>query len=241
MKSLIFISILALSLSASDVEVLSDLKQNIIELQKKQSSEKEQVNKYDWLSDITAKASVSKDQDDKTNDDYSLSISQDIYKFGGISSQMQYAKELKKMEILDINVDTKSDLSTLFSTLIDIKLNEISLKQNLLNTQNSVIEVEHKVSAYKQGQLDISDLNDAIMTKNGYKDSAKEIELSKLTNINTIKKYTTKSIDDINIPDIQLMSKELYLKQALSIQYSQATATVNNTLYKIKKVIICQA
>lgn len=35
MKSLIFISILALSLSASDVEVLSDLKQNIIELQKK--------------------------------------------------------------------------------------------------------------------------------------------------------------------------------------------------------------
>ncbi|WP_331775232.1 TolC family protein [Sulfurospirillum sp. 1612] len=235
MKPLFFIVFIIVSLNASDIDVLSPIKQNIIELEKQQSSEKERVNQYDWLSDITLNTSVIKDQNNNTTDDYSLTISQDIFKFGGIRSQIQYAKELKKMELLDIDVNTKEDLNTLFSTLIDIKLNDISLKQNLLNLKSSMIEVKHKTSEYKQGQLDISDLNNAIMAKNEYKDAAKGLKLTRLTNINTIKKYTTKSIEALSIPDIKLISKAFYLKQALSIQYAKATTKVNDALYKIKK------
>jgi len=235
MKYIFLIGLITFNLIANDIEVLSNTKQKIIELKQKQASEKEQVNQYEWLSDITAKASISKNENDETTDNYSLSVSQDIFKFGGITSQIEYAKELKKMELLDLSIDTKDELSTLYTALIDIKLNDISLKQNSLNIDNSVIDIKHKSSQYKEGLTGISDLNDAIMTKNSYKDSSKELELSKLININTIKKYATKNYEHITIPTVKIMSKELFIKNALSVKYAKLNSKVNDNLYKIKK------
>lgn len=235
MKQYLAITILTSSLFAQNSEVLSPTKQQIIELKKKQIEKKEFSNKYDWLSNITANGSVSKDEEDTKTTDYSLSLSQEIFKFGGISSQIDYAKELKKMESIDLDISTKDDVSTLFSTLIDVKLNDISLKQNALNIDNSEIDIRNKKSEYKAGELGISDLNDAIMTKNELKDTAKELKLTKLKNINTIKKYTLKNFYDISIPNPKLMSKEIFLENSSSIKYAKSDISVNNYLYKIKR------
>ena len=235
MKYFFLISIIAFNLVANDIDVLSSTKQKIIQLEQKQIAEKEQVNHYDWLNDITAKASVSKDEDDDTTDNYSLSLSQDIFKFGGITSQIEYAQELKKMQLIDLSIDTKDELYALYSTLIDIQLNSISLKQNSLNIDNSVIDIQHKTSQYKQGLTGISDLNDAIMTKNDYQDSSKKLKLSKLININTVKKYTIKNYKQITIPTAKIMSKKLFIQNALSIKSATLDSKVNDTLYKIKK------
>lgn len=235
MKYIFLVSIIFFNLFSNDVQILSSTKQNIIELKQKQAKEKEQVNYYDWLNDINAKASISTNEDDQSSEDYSLSLSQDIYKFGGITSQKEYAKELSKMELININIDTKDDISTLYSTLIDIKLNNINIKQNSLNIDNSLIEIKNKLSSYKEGETDISDLNDAIMNKNGFKDTQKKLQLTKLTNINTIKKYTTQEHENITIPNVQLISKEFFIQHALSTIYASSNVKVNNSLYKIKK------
>ena len=228
------IPLLAFS-SEQTSQVLSDTKQEIIELKQKQIEQKEQYNKYDWLSDINLNGSIKKDQDSDTTRDFNLSISQDIYKFGGITSQIDYAKQLKKMESLSLNISTKEDLDTIFSTLLDAKINEINLEQNKLNLLNSEIDIRSKKSEYKVGELGISDLNDAIMTKNTLSDTQKELALAKLVNINTIKKYTSKNYKNIEIPSVKLMSKEIYLQNATSINYIKTENEVNNSLYEIKK------
>ncbi|APW64495.1 MULTISPECIES: TolC family protein [Arcobacteraceae] len=228
------IPLLAFS-SEQTSQVLSDTKQEIIELKQKQIEQKEQYNKYDWLSDINLNGSIKKDQDSDTTRDFNLSISQDIYKFGGITSQIDYAKQLKKMESLSLSISTKEDLDTIFSTLLDAKINEINLEQNKLNVLNSEIDIRSKKSEYKAGELGISDLNDAIMTKNTLSDTQKELALAKLVNINTIKKYTSKNYKNIEIPSVKLMSKEIYLQNATSINYIKVENEVNNSLYEIKK------
>lgn len=220
---------------ASEIQELSTTKQEIIKLKQKQVHEKEQVNKYDWLSNITASGSVSKDDDSIKTEDYSLSISQDIFRFGGITSQIEYSKELAKMELLGINKDAKSDLNTLYTTLIDIKLGEINLQQNLLKIDNASIDLKHKTSEYKEGQVGISDLNDAIMKKNELQDSRKELNLSLETSINTLQKYTTKKYQEITIPKVKLISKNLFVQNILSVRYAKATNNVDSSLYKIKK------
>lgn len=227
-----FIPILAF---ASESEVLSNTKQEIIKLKQEQIKQKEQSNKYDWISDVDLNASITKDEDNTKTKDYSLSISQDIFNFGGISSQMDYATQLKKMENLDLQISTKDDLNTLFSYLIDVKINDISLEQNIYYLKNSRIDIRNKKSEYKAGQLDISDLNDAIMTKNELSDTQKELELSKLVNINSIKKYTSKNYKTIEIPNAKLMTKEIYLQNATSVNYAKLDIDVNKSLYKIKK------
>ena len=220
---------------ANESQILSDTKQKIIKLKEKQIKEKQKDNKYDWISDANINASIEKDEDDSTSKDYNISISQDIFKFGGITSQIDYANQLKKMESLDLDISTKEDLSTLFSYLVDVKINDISLEQNKLYLLNSQIDIRSKQSEYKAGELGISDLNEAIMTKNELSDTQKELNLTKLVNINSIKEYTNKSYKEIEIPDVKLMSKDIYLENASSVNYVKLDIDVNNSLYKIKK------
>ena len=235
MKRLPLLILLPLVSFANESEILSNTKQEIIKLKQEQIKQKEQSNKYDWISDANINASITKDEDDTKTKDYYLSISQDLFRSGGISSQMDYALQLRKMESLDLDINTKDDLNTIFSYLIDVKINDISLEQNVLYLKNSEIDIRNKKSEYKAGQLDISDLNDAIMTKNELSDTQKELALSKLVNINSIKKYTARNYKTIEIPNIKLMSKEIYLQNATSVNYAKLNIDVNKSLYKIKK------
>ena len=231
---LILLPLLACA-NENDKEILSNTKQEIIKLKQEQIKEKEQSNKYDWVSDIDLNASITNDQDDTRTNDYNLSISQEIFNFGGISSQMDYAQQLKEMESLDLDISTKEDLNTLFTFLLDTKINDINLQQNILNLKNSEIDIRNKKSEYKAGELGISDLNDAIMTKNELSDAQKELKLSKLVNINSIKKYTNKNYKEIKIPNVKLMTKDIYLENANSLNYAELGIQTNNSLYKIKK------
>lgn len=235
LSKLILISLVPLLAFCNDNEILSDTKQAIIQLKQKQIEQKEQSNKYDWVSDVNLNTSISSNQDNTRTNDYYLSISQEIFNFGGITSQIDYSSRLKKMESLDLDINTKNDLNTIFSLLIDVKTNDISLEQNILYLKNSEIDIRNKKSEYKAGQLDISDLNDAIMTKNELSDTRKELDLLKLVNINSIKKYTSKNYKEINIPYIKLMNKDTYLQNATSINYAKLNINVNESLYKIKK------
>jgi outer membrane protein TolC len=235
LTSLSLLFIVPLATLANDSKILSDTKLEIIELKQKQIEQKKQSNKYDWLSDINLNASTSTDEERTKTNDYSLSISQEIFNFGGITSQIDYSLELQKMESLALSINKKDDLNTLYSLLLDVKVNDISLKQNILHLKNSEISIRNKKSEYKAGELDISELNDAIMTKNGFSDTEKKLQLSKLININNIKKYTDTNYSKIDIPNIKLMSKDLYLKNASSVKYSKLDIQANNSLYKIKK------
>jgi len=235
MKKLAIIALFPLLAFSDESEILTKTKQEIIQLKQKQIEEKKQSNKYNWISDINLNTSIKKDEDNLTTKDYNLSISQDIFKFGGITSQMDYASQLKKLEDLNLDISTKDDLNTLFSTLINIQINDINLNQNILNIENSLIDIRNKKSEYKAGEIGISDLNDAIMTKNTLTDKQKELNLEKLININTIKKYTTKEYKNIKIPNIKLINKDIYLENSLSVNYAKIDIDVNKSLYKIKK------
>lgn len=235
MKKLVIIALFPLLAFSDESEILTKTKQEIIQLKQKQIEEKKQSNKYNWISDINLNTSIKKDEDNLTTKDYNLSISQDIFKFGGITSQMDYASQLKKLEDLNLDISTKDDLNTLFSTLINIQINDINLNQNILNIENSLIDIRNKKSEYKAGEIGISDLNDAIMTKNTLTDKQKELNLEKLININTIKKYTTKEYKNIKIPNIKLINKDIYLENSLSVNYAKIDIDVNKSLYKIKK------
>lgn len=235
MKKLLIIPFLAICIFANDVNLLTNTKQEIIQLKKEQADEKEQVNKYNWISDININSTISKDQDDIQSEDYSISISQDIFKFGGINSQIDYSKELKKLDLLTIDINTKEDIGSLYSYLIDIKLNEIALKQNILHIKNSTIELDQKKSEYKAGELGISDLNNVIMTKNALRETQKSLLLEKGENLNSLKEYTKKEYSLIKIPKMKLMTKELFLQSSTAVKYASLNSNVNKYSYEVKK------
>jgi len=235
MKNLSLLALFSTLICANEVEILSDTRQDIIQLQQKQIVEKKRVNQYDWLSHINLNASVSNTQATTNAQDYSLSFSQDIFKFGGITAQIQYAKELEKLQSLDLMITTKEDLNTLYTALFDIELNEISLEQNILNINNAQIDIIQKKSEYRAGELSISDLNDAMMTKNNLRETYQTLLLNKKKNINLLKQYTHKKYRTIALPKLQLPTKDIFLENSTAIQYADHNTEVNSLLYTLKK------
>lgn len=216
-------------------EVLMPLKNEIRDLETKSIEEKKEVNKYEWLSDLNITLSQSKDDENIKTKDYSLNLNQKILDFGGISSQIDYANNLFKQEALKIRMGNFEDLNTLYKNFIDLKINDINILQNDLNIKNSEIEVDIKKSQYRNGQSDISDLNDAIMKKNLLEDSKMNLKLNKVIYENDIKKLTSYELNNLSIPSISLISKDIFLEKSTKKLYANLESQVSQNEYKKTK------
>ncbi|MCG3675000.1 TolC family protein [Aliarcobacter butzleri] len=216
-------------------EVLMPLKNEIRDLKTKSIEEKKEVNKYEWLNDLNISLNQSKDDESIKTKDYSLNLNQKILDFGGISSQIDYANNLFKQEALKIKMENFEDLNTLYKNFIDLKINDINILQNDLNIKNSEIEVDIKKSQYRNGQSDISDLNDAIMKKNLLEDSKMNLKLNKVIYENDIKKLTSYEINNLSIPSISLISKDIFLEKSTKKLYANLESQVSQNEYKKTK------
>ena len=216
-------------------EVLMPLKNEIRDLETKSIEEKKEVNKYEWLNDLNISLSQSKDDEHIKTKDYSLNLNQKILDFGGISSQIDYANNLFKQEALKIKMENFEDLNTLYKNFIDLKINDINILQNDLNIKNSEIEVDIKKSQYRNGQSDISDLNDAIMKKNLLEDSNMNLKLNKVIYENDIKKLTSYELNNLSIPSISLISKDIFLEKSTKKLYANLESQVSQNEYKKTK------
>ncbi|MFY4768973.1 TolC family protein [Aliarcobacter butzleri] len=216
-------------------EVLMPLKNEIRDLETKSIEEKKEVNKYEWLNDLNISLSQSKDDEHIKTKDYSLNLNQKILDFGGISSQIDYANNLFKQEALKIKMENFEDLNTLYKNFIDLKINDINILQNDLNIKNSEIEVDIKKSQYRNGQSDISDLNDAIMKKNLLEDSKMNLKLNKVIYENDIKKLTSYELNNLSIPSISLISKDIFLEKSTKKLYANLESQVSQNEYKKTK------
>ena len=237
MKNFLYCFLLSSLLFANEKsnEVLMPLKNEIRDLETKSIEEKKEVNKYEWLNDLNISLSQSKDDENIKTKDYSLNLNQKILDFGGISSQIDYANNLFKQEALKIKMENFEDLNTLYKNFIDLKINDINILQNDLNIKNSEIEVDIKKSQYRNGQSDISDLNDAIMKKNLLEDSKMNLKLNKVIYENDIKKLTSYEINNLSIPSISLISKDIFLEKSTKKLYANLESQVSQNEYKKTK------
>jgi outer membrane protein len=237
MKRFFLLSLLTISVFAKEEpnSVLSPLKNEIKELKIKSSEEKQKVNQYDWLSDIDLSLSQNKDNENEKSKDYSLSLSQEVYNFGGISAKIDYANYLFKQESLKIQMDNQDDLYLLYSNIVNLLINNLTIKQNILNSKNKEIEVNIKKSQYKNGESDISELNDAIMSKNLLEDTKMELMLEKVKYQNEIKKLTQYDVSDIDFPKVSLLNKEEFLANSSKKRYTQIESKISQTQYQKTK------
>ncbi|MFX4233568.1 TolC family protein [Aliarcobacter butzleri] len=237
MKKFLYSFLLSSLLFANEKsnEVLMPLKNEIRDLETKSIEEKKEVNKYEWLNDLNISLSQSKDDENIKTKDYSLNLNQKILDFGGISSQIDYANNLFKQEALKIKMENFKDLNTLYKNFIDLKINDINILQNDLNIKNSEIEVDIKKSQYRNGQSDISDLNDAIMKKNLLEDSKMNLKLNKVIYENDIKKLTSYELNNLTIPSISLISKDIFLEKSTKKLYANLESQVSQNEYKKTK------
>lgn len=241
MRSLLICSLFCSFVFAENLEILQNEKKELRNLEKKSIESRYESLKNDWISPITINSGLSRDHSFSSKSgsfDKSASIgfTQSIYESGGIELSMQYAKDKYDSEMLAWESDNYTILETVYETLLEISKIKLQIEQSSYSLQNKEIELILKKIQYESGSGDITDLNNAIISKNSqYKENIslqnslkdKEYELSK---------YTSLKYDEIEILDFKGIKKEDFINQNIALLVEKSKIEMLNTSYKQTKV-----
>lgn len=240
MRSIIILPLLTCFIFANDLIILNKDKKELREVQKKIINENYKSSKDEWISDINLSSSLTRShsfssQSEKLTKSASISISQSIYQSGGIEFSIQSAEDTLNKDLIAWENENIAILETINEILLDIKKLNLEIKQSDYELSNKDIELALNRIQYEAGNVDILDLNDAIMSKNSqYK--------SNISLINSLKdleyeltKYTNLKYEEIDILDFKVIKKDKFIKNSLDLRYENSKVKVLDTSYKLLK------
>ncbi|QDF28081.1 TolC family protein [Halarcobacter anaerophilus] len=240
MKKFIILSFLSSLLFANNLTILNKDKKDLREIEKKIIQENYEKLKNEWISSIDLTSNIKRSHtfnkdSDSFNKSVSIGFSQNIFESGGIEFTIQYAKDKLKADSLNWESDNNELFQDIYEILLNIEKLKVQLEQSADKYKNSEIELIIKKVQYEAGDGDITELNDAIMSKNNQykeiinlKNSIKEQELN-------LAKYTNLKYNQIKIIDFRNINKKDYLEKNIQLMYENASAELLNTTYKKQK------
>ena len=219
--SLFLVSILLTSLYAQDT-ILSEDRKSIFKYSQEKIEEDSSKLQKDWINPIQYSYTQNNgDGVDKSKKSL-VSISQPIFKSGGIYSAIKYANSLKNSNSFSLNIEEKEAIKLATQTLFNITKTELLLTKQRLGIKNSMIDIKNKKDSVLNGLLDISFLNNAILDANRQKESLVELEFQKISLINSFNNFTAKSYENFELPSLSLVNQKDYLKDNIYIKQSKS-------------------
>ncbi len=213
------------SILAND-QILSPSKQASIEYSKEKLEQDSLKLKKDWINPITYTYTQQDGNQIPNNKKSILSISQPIFKSGGIYSAIKYAYSLEKTSLISINLEEKELIKQATQTLFNIHKNILLLEKQKLLISNAIIDIENKQESVLNGLLDVSFLNNAILDANRQKENLVELEFQQISLINNFDNFTSKPYSDFELPVLKLLDEESYLTNNMYIKQSKINTNV---------------
>lgn len=231
---IIFIAIL----SGDEYSLLSGEKQEVLRQQRAMYESEHDKLRTDWIAPLHLNASYSNDKSalggyQSETENLSASISQDIFRSGGIMYQIAYADAKKVSETIAYRQHIAMLNQQLFLALLTYRKNSVMLEQSQKRLDNKEIEIVIKRHLYDAGKVDITELNNAFMEKSNelknltslkYSLSSQRLEIAKISDI---------SPETFPIPRFELIGKEEYLAHQFDLRYAYAQS---DTLKQLSEV-----
>ncbi|MGA9045735.1 TolC family protein [Sulfuricurvum sp.] len=243
MKALTPLYLIAILLSqscikAEETELLSAEKQSVLHEQQNKYKAEHQKLRYNWISPLNLKGSYSYDK--SASGDYhsdlktlSGSISQDIFRSGGIVYQIEYADAKVQTETIALHQQIATLNNQLFTALLNYRKKRYELEQSTKKIDNYDIEIFIKRHLFDAGKADITELNNALMNKSvelktsttlRYEISRQRLEIAKLSDIDP---------DTFVLPVFTLVKEEEFLKNHLDLRYARSQNQTYESLYNV--------
>jgi outer membrane protein len=237
--SLFLISLLSISAMGIDSSpLLSNEKQNILKQNKIMYESEYEKLSTDWLAPLNLNGSYSYDKSAQGNYHSQTgtlwaSISQDIFRSGGITYQIRYADTKKQLEATNHQKQIAFYHEQLFISLLNYRKNRILLEQSSKRLENKEIEIFIKRQLFENGKVDITELNSALVEKSGEQKNRASIEYSLTEQRYEIAKISDINPDIFNLPMFELIEKERYLSDQFDLAISRAQSNTLKNLYDI--------
>lgn len=215
-------------------DYLSQTKKDILNYSYQQSIEDSKVLKNDWINPITY-SYIYSDTDTYDTTRSQVSISQPIFKSGGIYSAIKYASSVKIQTDISIDVQRKELIKQTINLLFQIKQMNISIKKQKLLVANSKIDVQRKKEQVLNGILDTSFLDNSILELNTNQNNLIDLEYQKDILINNLATLSDKKYNELELPKLSLVTSDEYIHN--NIYVTQAQDQIN-TSYWVKNMTV---
>lgn len=215
------------SVWGEDASLLSPEKQRYYEHQEQQIDASHEKLRYDWLSPINLKASgvVEKSASygaKDTRQTLSAGIAQDLFRSGGITYSIEYAHAKKEADTLALGREVATVNQQLVTAVLTYRKNALALAQSDLKLKNTQIEIFLKRKQYEAGDIDITFLNNALMSQSNELKNNTSLHYALAQQKYEAAKLSDLPVDSLTLPTYTLTPKEPFLAEGWNIRYSKA-------------------
>lgn len=237
MKKTIILVCLSSLLFSNELDVLNPEKKELRDLNNEIIKEDYKLSRDSWLSPINVNSSFERSHSfSSESDSYSrgigLSYSQDIFKSGGIFETIEYAKKKLVSDLLAWEVENYTILQSVYENIFNILKTRLELEQSEYELKNASIELDLRKLEYDNGNVDIVELNDAIMSKNSVSKTKISLQSQLKTYELELSKYTDLSIEEIKMISFDNIKKDLFLENNIDIKYEDSLISVLDVTYE---------
>ncbi len=218
--------------------ILSDLQNKTLDLQKNRVIESSKATEKSWINPIILQYTITKDNrlenTKTTTKTFSVTLNQPVFKSGAIFYSIKYAKDSKKLNINNLILTKRKLIKTALDLAYDYKITKLNENIIKLQIKNALIDVKRKKEEYKNGTLDLTFLNNSIISLNSLKLSLEDI-IQNLDNIRfNFKNISDADIEKINLNLFSIIPLKKYLNDNIELLNKKLSKKVNKDLYKMQ-------
>ncbi|MFK5938288.1 MAG: TolC family protein [Sulfurimonas sp.] len=192
-----------------------------------------------WIAPIQLDYSYSRSKPyskEQVNENAAIKMSQPIFKSGGIYYGIKYATASRLYSDYSIDVAKRKMIKDTISVLMQIKQTSLKEKKQALQIKNSEINLLQKKEQYLSGQLDSGFLDNAIIQRNIVIRALYDIQTAKERLITQFHTLSDLDYETANIPHLELISNEVFIKNNLVLKQSRAEIEKNRYLKNVTVV-----
>jgi outer membrane protein TolC len=214
----------------SNENILKDTKVELLEKKRKEAELSGNVIKNSWWGGVTLEGSYNFTDIRGESDNYpsfTASISQDIFRSGGIYWQIKKGKLYKSLNFATLDLEEQTLLFTLYELVININKLDIEIEKQKLLIENQRILIKNLKDSYLNGVADISQLDESIIELNSLKNGEEGIVQSRIDLMTSLKDLTDLNYNEIDVPNFSLISRDEFISKNsnIDIQKKSVEAT----------------
>lgn len=237
MKKIIVLPFLATLLFSNGLEILNKEKKELRDTEKQIINENYSSSKDSWIGGVDLSSSLSRSHSftsdsDKLSKSLSIGFSQSLFESGGIEFSIKNAKDTLNQDLIAWENENISIMQTIYETLLSIKKIKLQIEQSDYTYKNKEIQLALKKIQYEAGDVDITELNDAIMSKNSQFKSNISLKNSLKEELYELSKYTNLNYEEIEILDFKPISKEYFIKNSTNLRYEKSKINTLNSSHE---------
>jgi len=229
LKKLLIPVFSAVTLFGGGYKYLNHENQNILSIQKKLDIVNTQKLKNSWIKPVVASYTYTKGKTVKSIY-YKISLSQPVFKSGGIYFAIKYADANGKFMKLSTSISQNSLIKRVYELVLNLKKLDIEIKKTKLGIKNSKFDIKRKKERFLSGDDDISFLNKAMLNKNNLDLKLEELKTTHKKLEKSFNNISPYSYHDIKLPTLQIVSKKEFFKKNLELKSSKANISKQNEL-----------